>query len=126
MSGTSDRRRRRRTILVLFAAAALALATYAFTAANNVPATKAGDGSGAITGYDVTNVAYTLDAANPANIESVSFTLDAVAGTVKAKLVAASTTYTDCTNTGGNDWSCNVEPDPTVLSADELRVIATS
>ena len=40
--------------------------------------------------------------------------------------IAASGTYTDCTNTGGNSWSCDVEPDPTVLSADELRVIATS
>ena len=125
MSGTYDRRRRRRMILVLFAAAALALATYAFTAANIVPGSKAGDGAGAISGYTVSNIAYTLDAANPANIESVAFTLDATAGTVKAKLVAASVTYTDCTNTGGNDWSCNVEPNPTVLSADELRVIAT-
>ena len=125
MSGTIDRRRRRRMILVLVAAAALALATYAFTAANIVPASKAGDGAGAITGYTVSNIAYQLDATVPANIESVSFDLDAAAGTVKAKLVAASGTYTDCTNTGGNNWSCNVEPDPTVLSADELRVIAT-
>ena len=127
MSGPNDRRRRRRrTILVLLAAAALSLFTFAFTAANIVPGSKAGDGAGAITGYTVTNVQYTLDATNPGNIESVAFTLDAVAGTVKAKLIAASGTYTDCTNTGGNNWSCNIEPDPTVLSADELRVIATS
>lgn len=125
MSGTIDRRRRRRTVLVLVAAAALALATYAFTAANIVPGSKAGDGAGAITGYTVSNIAYTLDATDPANVESVAFTLDAVAGTVKAKLVAASGTYTDCANTGGNNWSCNIEPDPSVLSADELRVIAT-
>lgn len=125
MSGTIDRRRRRRMILVLVAAAALALATYAFTAANIVPASKAGDGAGAITGYTVSNIAYQLDGTVPSNIESVSFDLDAVAGTVKAKLVAASGTYTNCTNTGGNSWSCNVEPDPTVLSVDELRVIAT-
>ena len=126
MSGSEDRRRRRRRmIIVLFVAALLALATFAFTAANTVPPSKAGDGAGTITGYTVSNVEYTLDAADPANIESVSFTLDDVAGTVKAKLVQASTTYTDCTNTGGNDWSCDVEPDPTVLSVDELRVIAT-
>jgi hypothetical protein len=126
MSRTIDRRRRRRTVIVLVAAAALALATYAFTAANIVPGSRAGDGAGAITGYTVSNIAYQLDAANPANIESVTFDLDAAATTVKAKLVAASGTFTDCTNTGGNSWSCDVEPDPTVLSVDELRVIATS
>jgi FlaG/FlaF family flagellin (archaellin) len=126
MSSPNDRRRRRRrTILVLLAAAALSLFTFAFTAANIVPGSRAGDGAGTITGYTVSNVEYALDATNPANIESVSFTLDATAGTVKAKLVQASGTYTDCTNTGGNDWSCDVEPDPTVLSVDELRVIAT-
>ena len=124
MSGTYERRRRR-MILVLVAGGALSLATYAFTASNVVPGSKAGDGAGAITGYTVSNVEYALDGTDPANIESVAFTLDAVAGTVKAKLVSASGTYTDCSNTGGNDWSCNVEPDPTVLSADELRVIAT-
>ena len=118
------RSRRRRTALIVAAAAALAFAAYAFTASNTVPGSSAGDGSGAISGYTVSNIAYTLDSTNAANIESVSFTLSAAAGTVKAKLVAASSTYTDCSNTGGNNWSCDVEPDPSVLSADELRVIA--
>ena len=104
----------------------LAFAAYAFTAANTVPDTKAGDGNGTISGYTVSNVAYQLEAANPANLESVSFTLDDTAGTVKAKVVASSTTYTDCTNMGGNDWSCDFGTNPTVLSADQLRVIATS
>ena len=118
------RSRRRRTALIVAAAAALAFAAYVFTASNTVPSSSAGDGSGAISGYTVSNIAYTLDSTNAANIESVSFTLSAAAGTVKAKLVAASSTYTDCSNTGGNNWSCDVEPDPSVLSADELRVIA--
>jgi hypothetical protein len=112
-------------IIVLVAAAALALATYAFTAANTVPASKAGDGAGAITGYTVSNIEYQLDGADPSLVESVSFDLDDTAGTVKAKLVNATLTFTDCTNAGGNSWLCNIEPDPTVLSVDELRVIAT-
>jgi hypothetical protein len=127
MSGSNDRRRRRRrTILVLLAAAALSLFTFAFTAANVVPDTKAGDGAGDITGYTVTNVQYQLDTADASLIESVSFTLDDAASSVRAKVNAASTTYTTCTNTGGNNWSCDFATDPTVLSADELRVIATS
>jgi hypothetical protein len=126
MSRTIDRRRRRRTVIVLVAAAALALATYAFTATNTVPPTKAGDGAGAITGYNVTAVAYQLDATDPSLIESVSFTLDAAATSVRAKVVQSSTTYTTCANTGGNNWLCDFTTDPTVVSADELRVIATS
>ena len=117
-------RRRRRTAVIIAVAAALAFAAYAFTAANTVPSSQAGDGSGTISGYTVSNIAYTLDSTNAANIESVAFTLDAAAGTVKAKVVAASSTYTDCSNTGGNNWSCDIEPDPSVLAADELRVIA--
>jgi len=117
-------RRRRRLVLVIAAAAALAFAAYAFTASNTVPATQAGDGSGAITGYTVSNIAYQLEALNPANIDSVSFTLSAVAGTVHAKVAAASLTFQACVNTGGNNWSCNFAVNPTVLSADEFRVIA--
>ena len=117
-------RRRRRLVLVIAAAAALAFAAYAFTAANTVPATKAGDGSGAITGYTVSNIAYQLEAGNPANIDSVSFDLDAAAGTVQVKVVNASATYTACTNTALFNWSCNFLVNPTVLSADEFRVIA--
>jgi len=117
-------RRRRRLVLVIAAAAALAFAAYAFTASNTVPATQAGDGSGPITGYTVSNIAYQLEAANPANIDSVTFDLSAGAGTVKVKVVNASATYADCTNSAGNSWSCNFAANPTVLSADEFRVIA--
>jgi hypothetical protein len=116
------KRFRRRTALVIAAAAALALTTYAFTAANTVPDTRAGQGDGAITGYDVTNVNYTL-AANPANIDSVSFTLDNPADTVRAKVVAASGTYATCSVAGLN-VTCDLVPDVSVLSADELSVIA--
>jgi hypothetical protein len=119
-------RRRRRLAVILAAAAALAFAAYAFTASNTVPATKAGDGYGAISGYTVTNVAYQLET-DPQYIDSVSFTLGSTAGTVKAKVVNASTTYANCANTGGNNWSCDFPTGgQTVLSADELRVIATS
>jgi hypothetical protein len=54
----------------------LAGATYAFAAANTVPASKAGDGSGGITGYTVSAIHYTLNTTNPANIDSVTFTLN--------------------------------------------------
>ena len=100
MSGPNDRRRRRRrTILLLLAAAALSLFTFAFTAANVVPGTRAGDGSAQISGYTVSNVQYQLDGTDASLIESVSFTLDAAASSVRAKVVQASTTYTTCATT---------------------------
>ena len=116
---------RRRTILVVALAAALALATFAFTASNTVPGSKAGKGEGAISGYAVSSVAYTLSSTNPANIDSVAFTLDSAATTVKAKLVLSSSTYTDCT-VAALTVTCNFSPDVAVLSADELSVIAVS
>ena len=118
---------RRHRLLVVFAVAVvLGAGTYAFTASNTVPATNAGSGSGTISGYTITNVQYQLEAANPANIDSVTFTLNANASVAKAKVVAASATYTDCTIAGGVNVTCDFSPNPTVLSADELSVIAHS
>jgi hypothetical protein len=116
-------RYRRRTALVIAAAAALALATYAFTASNTVPNTKAGQGEGTITGYNVSSVAYNL-AANPANIDTVTFTLDSAATSVRAKLLSGSGAYTTCGVSGGTSVTCDFAPDVSVLAADELSVIA--
>lgn len=46
----------------------------AFTAANTVPATVAGSGSGGVSGYTVSGVVYNLNASNPQNIDSITFT----------------------------------------------------
>jgi hypothetical protein len=121
---TSTRSRRRVLVLALLAFV-VATAAYAFTAGNTVPASKAGDGSGAITGYNVTNVAYNLDAANPQLIDSVEFDLDAAAGEVKAKVQAAGTNWANCTN-AVNHWTCDFAVNPTVLSADQLTVVSVS
>ena len=115
---------RRRTVIVVAFAAALSLATYAFTASNIVPGSKAGQGATAITGYTVSGVAYTLSTSNPANIDSVAFTLSAAATTVKAKVVQASSTYTGCTVSGGTSVTCDFSPDVSAVSADELSVVA--
>ncbi len=105
--------------LVAFVFAGIATA---FAAANTVPASYAGDGSGTISGYTVSNIQYTLNAANPANIDAVSFTLDAAAGTVRIQLNGS--TWYSCSNTGGNNWSCTTTGE-TVQGATSLRVVAT-
>lgn len=106
------------------AAVALATGAYAYTDANTVEASKAGDGSDTITGYDVIDVEYDL-AADPTTIDAVRFTLDADARIVKAKVESASTTYADCTETAtAGTWECTLTG-ATVAGADELTVIAT-
>jgi hypothetical protein len=99
--------------------------TYAFAATNTVPATYAGDGSGTISGYTVTNVHYDLNATTPTTIDSVTFTLDAAATTVKIKLVASGSTWYSCSNTTGTNWSCTTTG-ASVSAADSLEVVATN
>jgi hypothetical protein len=117
---------RHRVVMALAVAVTLGVATYAFTATNTVPASYAGSGSGSISGYTVSNVQYQLDATNPANIDGVTFTLNASATVAKAKVVAAATTYTNCTIAGGVNVTCDLSPNVAVTAADQLSVIATS
>ncbi len=65
-----------RLAAVAVLASVLVAGTYAYTAANTVPDTKAGDGSGNVTGYVVSGVHYTLNATTLTNVDSVTFTLD--------------------------------------------------
>lgn len=117
---------RSRIIGILVVAAALATGAYAFTATNTVPASSAGSGAGTISGYTVSAIAYQLDTVTPSDIESMTFTLNAAATTVKAKVVSGSTTYTDCTIAGGVNVTCDFTPDIAITTADQLSVIATS
>jgi hypothetical protein len=63
------RRQRAIRLSVLLALALLVgVAIYAFAAANTVPATRAGDGSGAISGYTASSVVYTLNSSDPSKM----------------------------------------------------------
>ena len=117
---------RSRIIGSLVVAAALATGAYAFTATNTVPDSKAGSGSGTISGYTVSNIQYQLNATTPSDIDSVTFTLSATATQVRAKIVSGATPYTTCSIAGGVNVTCNFSPDIAVTTADELSVIATS
>jgi archaellin len=100
----------------------LATTAFAFAASNTMPAsTYAGEGATVTSGYTVSNVAYNLNATTPSNIDSVSFDLNAAAGTVKVSL---SGTFYNCTNGVGFSWSCTSTGE-TVAGATELRVVAT-
>jgi hypothetical protein len=107
----------------------VATAVNALVASNTVPGTAAGSGAGAISGYNVTAVKYNLDASNPAEIDSVQFTLDASATTVRIKLESSGTYYpaANCT-ASGNNWTCTtVTPtQATVAGANELSVVSVA
>lgn len=115
-----------RRLGALGVAATLALGAYAYTASNTVPATSAGSGATAITGYTVTSVAYSLNATTPTNIDAVTFTISPTAATtVKAQLVSAGSFYS-CTNTSGSVSCATTSPQATVSAANQLTVLATN
>jgi hypothetical protein len=97
--------------------------TYAFAAANTVPATKAGDGSGAITGYTVSNIHYILDASNPTLIDTVTFELDGTATDVYAKVGTGA--WSPLCILTGSVWSCDAQG-TAVLPALTLQVVAAN
>jgi hypothetical protein len=111
-----------RVLIALAIIAILATAAYGFAASNSVPATTAGDGAAGITGYNVTNVHYNLNAANPANIDSVSFDLGTVANTVSVQMDGSTTWFSSCT-AAGTVWTC-LTPGETAYNASNLRVVA--
>jgi hypothetical protein len=120
-------RRMRRQALLLSAVVAVALSIggYAFTASNTVPNATLGQGSNTISGYTLSSIAYNLNAANPTNLDSVSFTIAPTTATsVKAQLAAAGTWYT-CTNTAGAVSCPTTSPQATAAAATALNVVAS-
>ena len=115
------------------AAAAVAGGAYAFTAANTVPASNAGAGSGAVSGYTVTNVHYALDATTPANVDSLTFNVSPVipnSGSGKVIVQAALSTggpdtFTCSTTVAGDTVTCaTTSPQLTAALLTSLTVVA--
>jgi hypothetical protein len=114
--------------LLVAGVAALAVAggAYAFTAANTVPASTAGAGSGTVSGYTVTNLHYGLNATSPANVDTLTFTVSPVIpSTSTGKVIVQATlsvggpnNYTCTTNTTGETVTCATTSPQ--LTADKL------
>ena len=116
---------RRRLAIFAVLAVAVASGVFAYAATNTVPATTAGSGAAAISGYTITSVAYGLNASTPTNLDSVSFTIaPTTATTVKVQLAAAGTWYS-CSNTAGAVTCATTSPQATVAAATQLTVVAT-
>ncbi len=120
---------RPRRLLSVAVLISVGLTVFGFAAANVVPASQAGDGSGAISGYTASAIKYNLNATNPGNIDSVQFTLDsapAAGATMKVKLVSAGSSWYTCTNVTTALSCVTTSPQATVLSADQLRVVVAN
>ena len=104
--------------------------SYAFAAANTMPAgdAKLGEGSQTISGFTITSIVYVLNAANPKNIDQVNFTaapVPSAGATKKIKLVAAGTDWYTCTDplSDGNLQCVTTAPQALVLPSDQLTII---
>jgi hypothetical protein len=114
------------TLLILILV--LGAATYGFAAQNTVPAGRAGEGSGGITGYAVSNVKYELDANNPNQFDWVYFDLDNAASEVHAAIADGGTLeWVECSASATAwDYECDLNPDITITveNSDALHVAA--
>jgi hypothetical protein len=90
----------RRGLIAAFLLLFVMSAAYGFAANNTVNGGYAGDGIGAISGYTITNVKYTLKP-DPRYLNEVSFTLNAAAETVK---IAFQSNLDISTDPGLTNW----------------------
>ena len=125
-------RRGKKRLFVAFAAVAvLGLAGSAYTNANTFASEpKAGAGSQAISGYDISNVHYDLNASDPQNIDSIDFELDgepAASATIKYRLSAGGAWSGDCAHVSGSGTAtvsnCAAPGGSTVVDTTELTVV---
>jgi hypothetical protein len=114
-------RRTSRFLAAIAALLVLSTVAYAFAASITVPGTNAGSGTGSVGGYVISDIEYTLDAGNHANLDSVDIILNTAATYVEAR-ISGTGTWVTCTGGPGTDWSCPVGG--TVLVADSLQVLA--
>ncbi|MFN8617121.1 MAG: hypothetical protein U0837_08465 [Dehalococcoidia bacterium] len=106
----------------------VSVATVGYANSNTVPGSSAGDGSGTISGYAVSNVHYTLDTNNPSTVTNLSFTINPAlpsgTGTARISLNGGSTWLLSNACSGTTTVSCSIPSGTTVTSLATLRVVA--
>ena len=106
----------------------LSTGAYAFAQLNSMPADRGAGPAGAANGYNVSNIVYTLSAADPRSIASVKFTItprsaNARISTVRTKLISSSSSYATCANVpaGSESWICPISG-VAVAAADQFNL----
>ena len=124
------KRNRKRYALAALAAFAVATSSFAFAASDTVGSSSAGIGSGTVSGYTVSSVSWNLNDTNPANVDSVSFTLSSAATEVKARATGTGGTslgggWAACSGTGTGPYTCTLSG-VTTLAVVGLEVASAS
>jgi spermidine/putrescine-binding protein len=122
---TSHINKRRTIVAVALLTAVLAAGAYAFAASNTVPSSNAGSGSGTVSGYTATNLTYTLTAADPNTIDTLTFDVAPITTSV-VKVKAGSTgSWKTCANSSGS-ITCDYSAAPISVGAvlDQITVVA--
>lgn len=114
----------RRRLLILLLGAALFPVGSAYTASNTFAGGSAGQGAGGVSGYAVSNIHFTADAADPTRIAGVSFAIAPAAATSVEVQLSPGTPWFMCTNAGGS-VTCATPSEPAVASATALNVVAS-
>jgi hypothetical protein len=122
------RKRNRRTLLVTAILAGV-IATGAFAYTNTIGGVTPpalGSGSGAIAGYNASNIAYTLSPANPTNLNQVAFNLasSTAATTVQISLDGGTTWYACAMGTPPAVTCATTAPQATAAAATNMTIVA--
>lgn len=113
--------------LILFS---LSVVAYGYAAANVVPESGAGDGSGTVSGYTISNIDYNLLASDPSKVTSIDMDIAATSGAGTPDdvriTVDSGTTWVTCTGPATNTWTCTftVSSEPSVTAISTLQVVA--
>ena len=94
-------------------------------ASSNTGAPAGGEGVGAISGWNVSNISY-QPSSDPSKISAVEFDLDSAARTVFVSLASGDATFYACANTYAYHWQCDIAGGMNVSSMDEARVVASN
>ena len=122
-------RGRYRIVVLVVLILILGAGVYGFAAANTFDEAggHAGEGAGTISGYQVSNISYTLDASYPSEITQVDFDMDVVPVALQVGIdtvLGGSVTWADsCTINSATDIYCGFT-NVSTSTAGELIVIA--
>lgn len=117
---------------LLLAVMVLTMAIYGFAAANTVPASQAGDGNNAVTGYTISNIHYVLNTSTPYNVDQLTFTVSPsvpAGGSVYVTLTGTNSLNVSqaCSIASGTNVTCDFAAASVtlpVVDITDLRVIA--
>jgi hypothetical protein len=107
----------------------LTTTVYGFAATNTVATSGAGDGNAVISGYTIDDITYVLNSTNPANLDSVSFSVTPTGtnpqpATVRVQVVTSGTWYS-ATLDSGTTWKVDLSSaNVSAAAVNNLRVVA--